>query len=419
MVRDNIKVLIINAYDIGGAANACLRLHLGLLNSNIQSKLLVKNKYKNYPAVYKFQQYSRGSFILKTLKKNKRFRKIFKNKKEAFIENRDPKLEMFSFPYSKFDITTSKLYKDADIINLHWIAGFIDYKSFFKKNTKPVVWTLHDMNPFTGGEHYSEKFLGIDNSGNPIKRKITEQEIEIIDRNLKIKEESLSCVNNLTVVAPSKWLQEEAKKSQVFKDKNVHLIPYGLDENIYKPKNKLESRKTLNLPDNKIIVLFVAHSLDNSRKGFAYLKSALESLNTSNVLLCSVGANSVEFNGSIETIHLGQINDEELMSKVYSAADVFVIPSLMDNLPNTVLESLMCGTPVIGFPVGGIPDMIDHGINGLLTKEISVASLQETLHYFIENNKKFDGNSIRMNALMKYNLDRQAKEYISLFKTLI
>jgi len=413
-----MKVLIINTYDIGGAANACLRLHLGLLNNNVQSKLLVKNKYKNYPEVYKFQENSDESFFSKTFKKNKRLKKLFKNKKESFIKNRDQRLEMFSFPESKFDLTSSKLYQEANIINLHWVAGFIDYKSFLKKNTKPVVWTLHDMNPFSGGEHYLETSLGLGENNKSVPRDYTSLEKNIFKKNIKIKKSALKD-KNITVVSPSKWLQEEAKKSQVFKDKDVFLIPYGLDEKTFKPRSKSESRKTLGLPDSKIIVLFVAHSLNNIRKGFAYLKKALEGLNSSNVLLCSVGTNNIEFDGAIETIHLGEIKDEELMSKVYSAVDVFVISSLMDNLPNTVLESLMCGTPVIGFPVGGIPDMIEHGINGLLTKDVSVSSLQESLNHFIKNYKDFDREKIRMNAVKKYNLDRQAIEYINLFRYLL
>jgi glycosyltransferase involved in cell wall biosynthesis len=107
------------------------------------------------------------------------------------------------------------------------------------------------------------------------------------------------------------------------------------------------------------------------------------------------------------------------MSVVYSAADVFVIPSLMDNLPNTVLESLMCGTPVIGFPVGGIPDMIQNGENGFITEEISVNSLVNTINKFLDNPNCFNKVEIRNNAVKKYDQKVQSKKYIDLFESIL
>src|SRR5690606_8995588 len=155
------------------------------------------------------------------------------------------------------------------------------------------------------------------------------------------------------------------------------------------------SRKLFNIPEDKLVILFVAESTASPRKGFIFLQKAIEKLRLENVILCSVGGQNTELKSTNELIELGSIKDERLMSVVYSAADVFVIPSIMDNLPNTVLESLMCGTPVIGFPVGGISDMIVDGENGLLTKEISVTSLAEALTYFLANPKRFDRENIR------------------------
>ena len=173
-----MKILIINTYDRGGAANACLRLYQGLLDEGIDASLLLKKKQKNLPNAEILAPQKQKKSILQKLnaKLKTLMRELNLIKKEStspqlsFLKNRPQSLELFSFPDSNFDITDSPLYQEADIINLHWVAGFLDYKSFFEKNTKPVVWTLHDMNPFTGGEHYEENYSGIGIDGFPIEK---------------------------------------------------------------------------------------------------------------------------------------------------------------------------------------------------------------------------------------------------------
>jgi glycosyltransferase involved in cell wall biosynthesis len=422
-----MKILIVNTFDKGGAANACLRLHTGLLQEGIDSKVLLKGKQKNSPHTYilkpdyekvtTFQKIERkviGALTAFGLLKKKAI-----PKKHIFLKSRDKELEFFSFPDSSFDITTSKLYQEADIINLHWVADFLDYKSFFKKNTKPVVWTLHDMNAFTGGEHYEEEYLGIDKDGYPLKRLRTIAEQNVSNKNLKIKKQAIQGVANLTIVSPSQWLAKEAKESVVFKSVTIHCIPYGLDAEVFKPRDKVYSKNLLGIPKDKRVVLFVADSISNNRKGFVFLKEAFQQMQMDNVVLCAIGNKMEDIEYINNIIELGPINDERLMSVAYSAADVFVIPSLMDNLPNTVLESLMCGTPVIGFPVGGIPDMVQDGINGLLAKEISVNALVEVLNTFLNTMDNFDRDSIRSKAVMKYDLKIQANSYINLFGNIL
>lgn len=424
-----MKVLIVNTYDKGGAANSCKRLHYGLLFEGVASKLLLKYKQNNWSQSFCFIKPQKAlSIFEKVENKVKRILKelklysdidVFKKEYQNFLNQRDRNLEMFSFPNSDFDITHSEIYKEADLINLHWVANFLDYESFFIKNTKPVVWTLHDMNPFSGGEHYEEEFLGIDDFGYPITRNLTEEELKIANANILVKLEALSKVNNLTIVSPSKWLADEARKREVFKDRPIYCIPNGINSEIYKPRDKNYSREILNIPKDKKVILFVADSISNNRKGFIFLKKAFEQMEDSNMVLCAIGGKNGELQSIGNINELGTIYDERLMSIAYSAADVFVIPSLMDNLPNTVLESLMCGTPVIGFPVGGITDMIQDGINGFITKEISVDSLVLTINKFLNNTNCFDNTEIRKNALKKYDQKIQAKKYIELFDSVL
>ena len=182
--------------------------------------------------------------------------------------------------------------------------------------------------------------------------------------------------------------------------------------------DKNEAREFLNIPLDKKVILFVAESLTNHRKGFVFLKRAVEYIDNSDVVISVVGKNKANLNFE-NIIELGMIKDEVKMSMAYAAADVFVIPSLMDNLPNTVLESLCCGTPVIGFPIGGIPDMIVNGENGLLTSEISVKALVKTLEEFLSHIEDYDRETIHKEAIKKYSLNVQANAYIDLFNTIL
>ena len=424
-----MKILLVNTYDRGGAANSCKRLHLGLIQQGMASKLLLRFQQNHGLQSVCFRpvqkQLSRWDKISnkakRILKELKLYPAVDEVKKEqvAFLNQRDKGLEMFSFPSSEMDITTSEYYQEADIVNLHWVANFLDFKSFFEKNTKPVVWTLHDMNPFTGGEHYLETILGIDERGFPIARQLTAKEIQVANKNLALKIEILSKQSHLTIVAPSVWLANEAQKSELFKNMEVHCIPYGLDTQFFSPKDKNYSRDLLGLPKDKKVMLFVADAISNHRKGFAFLKQAFEQLADPNLVLCAIGNKNAALESLNNIFELGPIHDERLMSVAYSAADVFVIPSLMDNLPNTVLESLLCGTPVIGFPIGGIPDMIQDGVNGYLTDAVSVDSLVKTLNMFLANPNCFNSAEIRANAVRQYDQKVQAQQYMDLFRSVL
>ncbi len=323
-------------------------------------------------------------------------------------------IEYFSFPDTEFDVTRTSLYQQADIIHLHWVADFIDYRTFFRKNKKPVVWTLHDMAPFSGGLHYSETYTGLDNNDQAIRRAFNDQEKKLIDRNVQIKRHYLTGVRNLTVVTPSDWLKGESEKSVAFSAFPHRKILYGIDTTIYTVKDKSFSRSVFKLPQNKKILLFVSDNLANHRKGLPFLLAALKRINHPDLLLCTVGSAPPPL-PMHSAFHLGRITDQRLMSLAYACADVFVIPSLEDNLPNTMLESLLCGTPVIGFPIGGIAETIVDGDNGYLTKEISVDSLQQAVMRAVSDSSFFDRDRIHDGAAHKFSLQKQANSYLELY----
>lgn len=418
-----MKILLINTTDFGGAALACKRLHYGLVAKGMDSNVLVRTKKNNWKKTSKYvaikSRYTLREILNKGKKKILKRVKLYKNYEFLFLIGRAKSLELFSYPSSDCNIMHSDIYKNSQIINLHWVSNFIDFNFFFKNNLKPVVWTLHDMNPFTGGEHYVENFSGINELGFPVKRELTFEELSVNSANLKLKAKALQNVSNLTLVAPSEWLYKEAKKSELFKGFPIYLIANGINTSIFDMRGQKKARESMNLPIDKKIVLFVAEALSSNRKGFVYLQKAFELIEQENVILCAVGSNKNNICFSPNFIQLGIIDDEVKMSTVYSAADVFVIPSLMDNLPNTVVESLVCGTPVIGFPTGGIVDMIVDGENGYLAEEISVNALVNTLNKFLKNVNCFDKNKIRKDAVSKYDESIQSQKYCNLFTNIL
>lgn len=421
-----MNITLINTFDSGGAAKACIRLHQGLLTQSVQSTLLLRRKSGGVQSSVLFEP--QITFQEKLSNKIRRIAVELKLAKEdkfwresAFIRSRPKGLEAFSFPYTDTDLSQSPSYQSADIINLHWVAGFLDWESFFAKNTKPIVWTLHDQNPFLGGEHYAERFLGTDEKGFPIPRKYTQKELDEEKRLLAIKKKALEKVKNLHIVAPSKWLLESSQNSELFGRFPHHHIPYGYPTDIFKAYDRQFCREVLGIPQDKTVLLFVADSVDNSRKGYVYLQKALESLAEKykqQVFLCAIGSKS-NIENQTQVLELGKIHDERLMAMAYSAVDAFVIPSLEDNLPNTMLESVLCGTPVIGFKTGGIPDIVLDAQTGYLCPEISVQSLKETIEKFLENPKVFDREKIAQAAKEKYALEVQAKKYIALYQNIL
>ncbi len=420
-----MNILLINTYDKGGAAKACMRLHQGLLKQGISSRLLIlfsKNEYpengnirvfsKEFPYVYKKPDLLKRAAIKAGMgKATETVRREIEALTPAI-------LEAFSEPYSAYDFTQHPWYKEADIIHLHWAAGFLDY-SFFQKNHKPVVWTLHDMNPFTGGCHYSggcDKFIESCSYCHYLK---TTSNPAYTNKLHNYKSKHLTQSTPLHVVPLSNWMADCVKKSSLFGAYKQTIIPNGIDSNIFKLYPKQEARKELGIPPDKKVLLFVAERIDNKRKGNNYIMEAAEVLSeNNNVVMCSVGKTS-EGNSKPNFISLGEIQSEEKLAKIYSAADALLIPSTEDNLPNTALESVLCGTPVIAFPIGGLPDIIEEGKNGYLSTDISTRSLVDKINLFLEKGVQLSSSQIRDEAIAKYDLPVSTKRYIDLYQNIL
>lgn len=413
-----MKELILSTYDIeGGAAKDAFRLHKAMLKLGVDSKMLVQYKSSDEYSII-----SPGTRIERIKAKS---RTILDNLPLNFYKGYKNLPWHISWVSSGI---IKKIYKlNPDIINLNWICnGLINIREISKLPCK-VIWTIHDMWSFTGGCHYSGDCTRYLKKCGKCPQLGSNKELDL-SRWVWNQKTRYWMNLNLTVVSPSNWLANIAKKSTIFKNKRIEVIPYAIDTNIFKPISKLEARKILNLPINKKIVIF--GSLDatsDKRKGFYLLKPALNKIANSSanedlelaIFGSSKPNNPVDL--GLKTHFFGILKDDISLATIYSAADVFLAPSIEDNLPNTILESLTCGTPVVAFNIGGNPDMIKHKTNGYLVKPFEVEDFVEGIKWVLENKENICNlsNNARRFALEKFSDIKIAEKYLKLYQEII
>lgn len=300
---------------------------------------------------------------------------------------------------------------DADIVHLHWVNySMVGIKAISKIN-KPIVWTFHDMWPFMGCEHYDDLI-------NPFRYteayNRTNKNIKACDINKiawKLKNKYWKNIK-FNVITPSKWLKQCAEKSYIFKSKNIINIPNIIEEDKFYYKEKKEARRELSFNLNKKYILFGAFNTNKSNKGGDLLNSAIKDLEIENTELLIFGSSNSKGKYKLPTKYMGYINDESTLNNLYNAADVFIVPSRQDNLPNTVIESMRCGTPIVAFNIGGMPDMIIHKHNGYLASAFDTDDLKSGIEYIINNP---DNIEFKNNCLTHFNNNFSKKVVIPKF----
>jgi glycosyltransferase involved in cell wall biosynthesis len=383
-----MKVLILSTFDtFGGAGIAALRLHKALLKSGLKSEMLVQEKKANNENVHSIA----NSWVQKKLAL---FRFAVDRLQFSFYEKDKSARFIFSQAEIGVDLSNNTLVKEADIIHLHWINfGFLSLNSIQKliATGKPIIITLHDMWTFTGGCHYSKDCTNyLRACGNCLPYLKHPHETDLSRKGWNKKAEVFGH-KNLTIVPCSEWLASKARQSSLLKNKKVVSVPNPIDVSVFKPEDKTVARKFFNLNPDKKYILFAAMKVSDERKGFAFFKSGLELLakqhsnDLQNTELLIFGLyDDQDFAGIPFKINsLGRLSDISTIVKAYSAASVFVIPSLEDNLPNTVMEALACGTPVVGFNTGGIPEMIEHRKTGYVADYKSSEDLAAGIYWTI------------------------------------
>lgn len=421
-----MKVLHISTIANGGAANSAVRLHESLIKYGVNSFFLTLEysfrKISNhflYDGVINKQNYEIPALSLKNWFLEKFFnfftsqQQVYKEKEKEkslytlpVLSNGVANFTLFSYPNTIYDIMTSSIYKEADIIHLHWVANFIDFETFFSKIDKPVIWTLHDEYAYLGGFHYQDD---VDN--NLLTHSNKESEFR------DIKKKSIKKCEKLTIISPSNWIADKAKKSEAFSSRRVKTIRYNLDKNTFKIRDLKFSRDLFQIPQDKKIILVASQDLSISRKGVSFVEEVLKHSNLENFVFVFAGSNLKIKHSNI--VSVGTINDEIMMSCLYSAADYFLLPSTLDNLPNTLLESLYCGTPVIAFKIGDFDEIFECNNIGILVNEGDVNELKKVFDEINNNEFFFDRNYIVSKSHQLFSEEKTINQYINEYNNLL
>lgn len=400
-----MKVAIINTSErTGGAAVAAERLGNALKKFGIQvDKLVRKDTWLNR---FRFYWERLIIFLCNHL-----------NRKNLFT---------VSIANTGTDLSEDSLVKEADIIHLHWInQGFLSVSDLGKliDSGKPIVWTLHDLWPATAICHYPDKCKKYQSECSLCPLQVTDFLFDlanwIYNRKMRIG------LNKIHFVGCSKWITEMAQKSSLLEGASFASIPNPIDISVFKPLSKDDSRDRFHLPEGKFLLLFAAAKLSDRRKGAVYLIEAcsvLKQYYADKIEIVLMGNGSEELCQALpfKVNSLGYISDTSTMVAAYSCADLFVIPSLEDNLPNTIMESMACGTPCVGFATGGIPEMIDHCVNGYIANYKDANDLANGIRWILEYKDRLALSDACVKKVQEsYTEEVVAKRYMALYKELL
>ncbi|MGB3492756.1 MAG: glycosyltransferase family 4 protein [Elainellaceae cyanobacterium] len=422
-----MNIVLVSTRDIsGGAARASYRLHKGFQHIGQSSTLIAQQKDSSDNSVLQVISHPQTE--------GDRPKASGLDAIQNYIHRNRSELSntLFSFPYPGVDLSHIPDVQTADVINLHWVAQFQSPSTLEQLLNlgKPVVWTLHDMAAFTGGCHYGAGCLKYqsDCSGCP---QLAQDPYRLAAATLEDKLQRFADKPNLTIVTPSRWLADCAQSSRLLRNRRIEVIPYSLETDVFVPLNKSEAKAHLNIAPHVTTLLFGAVSAKEDRKGFFELVQALwrcldepqfrQKVEAQHIEILCFGTPSEWLEGlDIPVRSLGKVESDAELSRIYSAADVFVLPSLQDNFPNTMLEAMSCGTPVIGFDSGGISDVVIEGETGYLVPLRDVAKLAEALMSCIFNpdSRIQMGRTCRQRIESDYHLPIQAQAYVHLFQDL-
>ncbi len=420
-----MNILHINTLaDQGGAAKAMLSLHQGLIAQGWNSRLLVKSSQIKNENVFLVDQ-----AVEKLLNP---WQKIFQGFSRGL--NRATGLGYWAYPSSAKLIQT-EIFNWADVIHLHNLHGgyFNPLVLPLFSSRKPLVWTLHDMWPFTGHCTYSydcQKWVKGCFSCPIFKDQLKKKEypkatiLDLTKIIWKIKKDIYQ-KTKLQIVVPSRWLKALTEQSILADSKTpVEQISWGIDRKVFKAADKLEAKTKLGINPGKKVLLFIAHSLNQRRKGLNYLLKAIESIKDKfNLCLLLVGrGNSLEpISQEIEIKNIGYVQSQETLKTCYSAADLLVFPSLADNQPLVVIEALACGLPVIAFNLGGLDEIITQGSNGYLIDSNNSSELALKISSLFKDRELL--SQLSKNALKqvkeKYSLEVMIKKYQKVYEQVL
>jgi glycosyltransferase involved in cell wall biosynthesis len=340
------------------------------------------------------------------------------------VPPRPPGATFFSDDRSTFGADMVDQLAPCDILQLHWVSSFVDYRKFFLRlpRSLPIVWTLHDMNPFTGGCHYSGDCRKFHTSCGACPELLSAVPEDFSAQSWRRKAQAISHRDGcgIQIVTPSRWLREQARNSSLFGNMQSEVIPNGVDTETFQPRQRKAAREKFGIDPAAKVALFVAEWTAEKRKGLDLFIEAVRRMRTGpEFCLVAIGRGLPKELGGVRSVSIDYVRDEMTMSMVYSLADVFVIPSLQDNLPNTSLEALACGVPTVAFSVGGLVDVVRPGKTGALVSPGDVHGLGDAITSLLstDDERSLMAAECRRVAVEEYTLEVQARRYAALYES--
>jgi glycosyltransferase involved in cell wall biosynthesis len=410
-----MKVLHVNAFDMNnGAARAAFRLHNALLFKGVDSKMLVQIKGSNDPNILSDQ-----SFVANVIN---RFRWRVSALPKLFYPKKTNRPFSTSWLPASGLVTKINALK-PDIVHLHWIGGGMMKIQELSGIDSPVVWTLHDNGPFTGGCHIMwdcKKYLK-ECGACPVLG--SEKKIDLSTNIFRIKLDTYKKISSLTIVGVSSWISACALTSMLLRDKKIVTIPNLIDTTIYKAKDINLARKRFGLPLDKKLILFGALSaIKDTNKGYHYLIEAIRMLNRDDVELVVFGNSNtdVTINLDFKINFLGYLESDESLNFAYSAANVMIVPSIQESFGQTAMEAMSCGTPVVCFDTTGLRDIIDHKQNGYLAECFNERDLTRGIDWVLDyDSPKKLSDLARQKIVAKFDTNVVSEQFVELYKSIL
>ena len=399
-----MKILFVSYCDDGGGASKAAYNLCSSFTNDFNNKLLVIDKRSKNIKVYLFKK----GFIGKVLR---RLRYLI-----AQIIFINQKLYVMSLNIISSGVANYINKSSFDIVNFHWINCETISLSEINKINKPIVWTLHDMWPISGIYHYSidKKYFN-----NECKNFFKKKYFNFLDRFTKKRKELLFKNKKIHIISPSKWLLEEAKKTGLPFGK-MEVIQNPIDTKYYKKSKNIKIiKQKYNIPDNKKILLYSSLLLNDRRKGFKIIERIINKKELDQYLFIFLGINKYlhkeNYPNNIKFID-ETFSQKEIIN-IYSISDVLLFPSIIDNLPNTILEAMSCGLPCVAFDCFGMKEIIKHKKNGYLAKPYSVEDFKNGINYVLSNPHKFSFNRNKVVRNYSYNVIK--KKYVNFYRKII
>jgi len=410
-----MKVLHIVTSTIGGAGIAVVRIHHALLAQGVESRILVMENSLIEPEITLAEPTLRNRSTIPNIPILRGYIRKWRNnghlltRLEELEWERDRLVSKYgayvSVPMSSYDLEHHELISWADIVNIHWVQEFLNYENFFSTVKKPIVWTMHDQNPFFGGFHHAR-----------LRERFMDEYFCFEKKCLDIKARGVQKATNMTIVAISSEMHKLIAGTELYQRFPIVDIPNCVDPDVFKLVDKESIRKEIGWEHNHRYLLFVNRNLNDTEKGLMELVAALDKMNMSGISLVCVGNGQVPFSKNTNIIQAPAIENLSVLAKYYGAADLLVMPSFQESFGNTPVEALFCGTPVVMNRVGVAEDIISKD-TGVIADDTTIDSWIVAIEKALSTN--YNSSQIRHNAMSKFSPENVGELYKKLYEGLL